>query len=320
MFSLALLGLVARKINWAELGVVLERLQPGWAFAGWATTFLIIAGLILRWRILLAQQGLPVPNATVFALTWGGQFFNSILPGSTGGDVMKIYQLCRLLPDRKAAAVATVVVDRLAALVALLTLALVGFILEPVPLRLLAESGPRWTGARVALLLGGLILASLVMGGVAYRLLRGLSWLERLGRMLLAARTHFVLGPNLVAVCALAFAVHFINFFVVYLFARALGISISYPQILLMMPVVLFLMLLPITINGHGLRELLLIGYFKQMGIVLTGAVTSGVSEIAVALSLLLVSNDLLWSLPGGIWYFLHFRTRGKKRSESNLP
>lgn len=39
-----------------------------------------------------------------------------------------------------------------------------------------------------------------------------------------------------------------------------------------MMPVVLFLVLLPITINGHGLREVLLIGYFTQMGITASGA------------------------------------------------
>ena len=54
----------------------------------------------------------------------------------------------------------------------------------------------------------------------------------------------------------LAFAIHLVNFLVTYLLARALGISITPPsKSLLMMPVVLFLVMLPVTINGHGLRK-----------------------------------------------------------------
>ncbi len=287
---------------------MLARLDLRWAIAGWAISFLIIAGLTLRWRILLAQQGLAVPARTVFALTWGGQFFNSILPGSTGGDVIKIYQLCRLAPERKASAVATIFVDRLAALIALLSLALLGFIFEPVPLKILADEGPGWTAPLVASIVLGLAFIGTLASWFAYYFLRRTSWLGRMQRMLAATKTHLAASPALAMVFLLALTVHLITFTVVYLFARSLGINITYTQIIVMVPVVLFLMLLPITINGHGLREVLLIGYFKHMGIGLSGAGVSGVQEIAVALSLLLVSNDLLWSLPGGIWYFAMFR------------
>ena len=82
---------------------MLTRLHVGWAVAGWALSSLMIVGLAVRWRIFLRQQNIALPFLTIFSLTWAGQFFNSILPGSTGGDVVKIYQLCRLAPDRKAA-------------------------------------------------------------------------------------------------------------------------------------------------------------------------------------------------------------------------
>ena len=117
----------------------------------------------------------------------------------------------------------------------------------------------------------------------------------------------------------LSFAIHITNFSIAYLFARALGISITYLQILLMMPVVLFLVLLPITINGHGLRELLLIGYFTQMGIALSGHPESGAREIAIALSLVLVTNDLLWSIPGGIWYLARFKAPARASDTGRL-
>jgi hypothetical protein len=45
------------------------------------------------------------------------------------------------------------------------------------------------------------------------------------------------------------------------------------------------------------------------MGITLTGHPESGAREIAIAWSLILVANDLLWSLPGGIWYLVRFKS-----------
>ena len=117
-----------RKLDWHGLGEVLGRLQLGWVALGWASTSLLVVGLAARWRIFLKAQGIDLPFATIFSLTWAGQFFNSVLPGSTGGDVIKIYQLCRLAPDRKAAGAATVVVDRLVALSALMLLAGIAFL------------------------------------------------------------------------------------------------------------------------------------------------------------------------------------------------
>lgn len=298
-------------MNWRALGEVLERIELAWAGAGWAATFLIIAGLTLRWRILLSQQGIALPLRTVFSLTWGGQFFNSILPGSTGGDVMKLYQICRIAPDRKAAGVATVFVDRFLALLALLVLAAVGFLLEPLDLGALTGIANDWSGSQLIGLLALVVLAVLIFSWLTARLLRGSRWLDRLRQLWAAARTNFTFGPSLLAVLALAFTLHFLNFLVAYLYARSLGIGVTLAQVSLFMPVVLFLVLLPVTINGHGLREILLIIYFTQMGVNLSGASVAGVREIAVALSLLLISNDLLWSLPGGLWYFATF---GKMR------
>ena len=101
---------------------------------------------------------------------------------------------------------------------------------------------------------------------------------------------------------------HILNFSIVYAFARSLEIGLTYGQVLLMMPVILFIVMIPITINGHGLRELLLIGYFGAMGVAIAGHSDLKVQDTAVALSLLTVGNDLFWSLPGGLWYLLGWR------------
>jgi glycosyltransferase 2 family protein len=309
LISIALVVFVLRKVDWHDLGTILFQLDLRWALAGWALTFGMIVLLALRWRLFLVQQQLGIPFRTVLGLTWAGQFFNSVLPGSTGGDVIKIYQLCRIAPQRKAAAAASVFADRLGALVALVFLAGIGFVLEPAPLRILL--GERLGIFSTVIWSLGLSGFGLVGGWLLWRRLRLTPWAAKLQRLFDAVRACFSPNYRLAVAFSFSFLLHFLNFFVLFLFARSLGISITYGQVLLMMPVILFLVMIPVTINGHGLRELLLMAYFASMGIVIGGHPEMKVQDTAVALSLLAVTNDLLWSLPGGLWYLLAFRTSG---------
>jgi len=307
ILSLALIALVLRKLDWTRLGEVLTRVNVGWAVSGWALSALLIAGLALRWRIFLRQQGIALPFTTILSLTWAGQFFNSVMPGSTGGDVVKIYRICQLAPGRKAAAVATIFVDRLTAFLVLAVLAGVAFVINPAPLGVLL------THSLSTRVMAGWLLASLAVVAAAVwligRFLRSTHWGGRLARTFAAARNHLSFNRGLLAAVLLAAALHLLNILIAYLFARALGISLTYLQVLLIVPVVAFFVMLPVTINGHGLRELLLIAYFTQMGVALSGRSGNGVREIAIAWSLLLVTNDLLWSMPGGVWYLARFKS-----------
>lgn len=306
LFSAALIAFIARKVNWGDLASILSTIDWRWALAGSSLTAAVIAGLALRWKIFLRQQRIELPFQTVLSLTWAGQFFNSVLPGSTGGDVFKIYQLCRQVPDRKAAAAATVFVDRFSALIALLALAGIAFFLEPVPLRAfgLPRVGQRNFMLGIGLLAAGVAATWLLLRRPMFSLVIG-----RVRRTLSAVAESFTLSGEVVLALALAFAIHLLNFLAIYLFGRALDIGITYPQVLLMMPIVLLLVMLPVTVNGHGLRELLLIAYFSQLAVRIHGRTDVGYQDAAVALSVLMVANDLLWSLPGGVKYLTRSRS-----------
>jgi uncharacterized protein (TIRG00374 family) len=306
--SAALIGVVIQKVNWRRLAALIAACDSHWIVAGSILTPILIAGLALRWRIFLAEQRIGAPFRRLFPLTWAGQFFNAVLPGSTGGDVVKIYQLCRLYPEHKAAAAASVVADRLSALIALLAMCAGAFVLDPIPLRAVLS-------ARVAtatLLLWSLGAAALGTGAawLFFRALRLTRIGSRVERTLRALRQNLRFNSGSLSALALAFALHCLNFFITYSFCRALHLTITYPQILLLMPVLLFVVLLPITINGHGLRELLLIAYFKHFGVTIVGEGHTGVQELAVAASLIGVTNELLWSAPGGLCYLLSRRRR----------
>jgi uncharacterized membrane protein YbhN (UPF0104 family) len=274
-----------------------------WILLGSALTPLLILGLASRWRIFILQQRLRLSFARVVSLTWAGQFFNSILPGSTGGDLIKILQLCRFAPDRKAAAAATVFVDRLTAMVALVTMCVVALLIDPIPFRVLLPHGT--TGIKAVFFGLGLTAGGAALAAGSFYALRLTNMGGRIKRTLLAARTNVQCSSGFLIALVTSFSLHLLNFSILYCFFHALHLTITYGQVvLLMMPVVLLIVLLPVTINGHGLRELLLVGYFTHFGVTVAGASGVNVQELAVAASVIAVANDLLWSVPGGILYF----------------
>ncbi|MFN2476112.1 MAG: lysylphosphatidylglycerol synthase transmembrane domain-containing protein [Chthoniobacterales bacterium] len=316
LVSLVLVFFIVRRVDWVRLGAVLDRLDVGLAVQVSGLTLLLIVLLAARWSIFLRQQSICLSFGKVLSLTWAGQFFNTVLPGSTGGDVVKIYQLCRMMPDQRGAAAMSVIVDRLSALIALALL--VGFALAAGPARNLGSIGlslwPSWVSL--------IVLATAIIAIIftVKQMFRSSRWRARSVRAVTLLRTSLRLNWSLVAAVTLAFITHLVNFALFFFFARALGIGITPYQTLLVMPVVLLLVMLPLTINGHGLREVLVIFFFGQLQISLAGNSGIGLRETVIGLSVITVSNDILWSLPGGLWYLFRFRAPRKGQPEYLAP
>jgi uncharacterized membrane protein YbhN (UPF0104 family) len=308
---------VVRKVDWHALTTVLRQIDPRWASLASALTFLMIPLLAFRWQLFLQQQELAVSAKTVFGLAWAGQFFNTMLPGSTGGDVIKIFQLSRLVPQNKAAIAASVLADRITALLALVLLAALGFVIQPIPLHLFW--GDAFSARKAGLWIALAATAFAILAFVIWRIVRTTSLAPRIGRVIAAVRRCFSFNGRLVAAFLSAVALHVLNCTIVFFFARSLGLTLGYGQALQMMPVVLFFVMIPVTINGHGLREVLLIAYFGIMGVSVLGHPELRSKDLAVALSLLVVGNDLIWSLPGGLLYFFTFQRSPAQGEETGV-
>ena len=301
LISFGLLFLVVRKLDWSAVLTNLGGVDWRLLSTASALTVLPVFLLSVRWHLFIRQQGISVSAKNVFLLTWAGQFFNTVLPGSTGGDFVKIFQLCRIAPDRKPGAVASVVVDRLTALAALLVLAAISLFRQPISPLPDGWRVPSWLPAGAA---GSVAAALLVTFFLCHRLPVNLF----LSKFFNALKTSLKPSIPLAAGLALSFVIHLFSFFLFFLFSRALGISLTYSDTLIFLPVLLVLMMLPITVNGHGLRELVLICYFHALHILPDSGPGSGTTEIVISLSILMVANELLWSLPGGIAYMVRFQ------------
>lgn len=88
------------------------------ALAAIATTCMSLQ--FVRWFVLVWALDLPFTLSNAFRLGFVGSFWNTFLPGSVGGDLMKAYIIARDTPGKRAAAVATVVADRLVGLFGLI--------------------------------------------------------------------------------------------------------------------------------------------------------------------------------------------------------
>ena len=127
--SASILGWLAHKIEWAELGHRIQSADPGWialAIVLFGITLFISA---LRWQVLLRVQEIVLKFVPIFQVSMIGQFFNSFLLGTTGGDVARVLYIAQLAPHKKSAAGLSVIFDRVIGLIALivLTLALSSF-------------------------------------------------------------------------------------------------------------------------------------------------------------------------------------------------
>ena len=66
-----------------------------------------------RWWLLLRASNLPQTLIRAFRLTFIGCFFNNVVPGQTGGDLVRAYYIARENKGRKTDSILTVIVDLL---------------------------------------------------------------------------------------------------------------------------------------------------------------------------------------------------------------
>lgn len=85
----------------------------------------VIFGILVvteRWRLLLHVQQIKLNFYNCFQLNLVGQFFNYVVPGGVGGDVVKAYYVVRENKSKKMGAGMSVLLDRVIGLYAMMIL------------------------------------------------------------------------------------------------------------------------------------------------------------------------------------------------------
>jgi hypothetical protein len=246
-----------------------------------------------RWQVLLQIQKLEVPLSRLTSLYFIGTFFNSVLPTGFGGDVVRMYELTKQ-SDQGTESVSTVLVDRLCGFVVLFIMASLAL---PFSYRLIPPLvSAMIVGITVLTLLGvWMALSDGVWSWLSavplVKRLIGMPKVQQFRFSLAAYRTRAISGALL---ASLAFNVLLMVFN--YLIALALGIRISPWYFLIFIPIISFLLTLPVSVSGLGVREGGYVLLFGQAGVP---------SSLAFALSLCVYAAAVATGLIGGLLYAL---------------
>ncbi len=299
--TIAGLSFVLSQIDLGELVQTLLQAHLSWVLVGFGLIMLSLLVRAGRWFVLLQGLGVTVPLPRLIALYFVGSFFNTFLPTSFGGDVMRVVEVTRDVPGEVAAG--TVILDRLSGLLVLFIMALVSLPFRPpdFPAELLALV----VGVSVVGLAGGALLLS---GHLLRRIGRVLpSFFSTVGdgpvaRILSAVNA--VGRPAIVRALLISLVFNIILVLWWWTAGRALDFEIAFAHYLLVIPILSISLLVP-SVGGLGPRELVAPTLFaSQLS-----------SDQAVALSLLVFVLQRLSGLIGGpIYLLMLLRDRGSSR------
>ena len=246
-------------------------------------TALAFAGCFLsayKWQVLLRGLGASVRYGELLRLFFLGLFYNLALPGQVGGEVVKGVRLARMGADGRIAAM-SVLADRATGDSSGYGLALLPWLIA-FGLLLAAASVLFATGRGLAVVAA--LGRRLHLTGKP-RFARLASFLER-GTMPVGSLSSLV-SPLLLS-GLFQMTVTCINLLVCY----ALGVQITFAELLWIVGAVALLQSLPISFAGIGVREGAYIYLLQTQGV----AASTG-----LALSLIIFTMQVLMALTGGL-------------------
>jgi uncharacterized protein (TIRG00374 family) len=290
-----------------------RRADLGWIGAAIALVLVDRALMAWRWLDLLAALSTDTrpPFRSVLRIFFVSTFVGTFLP-SVGGDLYRAYSLSRL-DVRLAESAASVLVDRL---LGVLSIVLLGGVAAAFAPHLAREPAVVWAlvAAGAVCLSAALTIFTDTVAAAVHRLAGVLpqATLERLTRkMIEAVRRYAGHRLELARVLGASVAVQFLRVLQAYCLGRAVGLALPLSVYLVFIPIVLLVMLLPVTINGLGTSQLAFDWLFAPLGV--DPAAT-------VALSLLFVALGIVGNLPGAVLYAAGERPRVDRAARESAP
>jgi uncharacterized protein (TIRG00374 family) len=277
LLSGGLLAFVLRDAGISDIGRLFERSFDRWPALAVAALLpavsLVVAGV--RWRMLLAPHGSRPSLGLLVRAQLVGTFYNMLMPSTVGGDLARGWWISRDVRST-AVSLAVVGVDRVLSIVGAAVLALGALWLLPQ-----SAGGASRTVQTVSVALVGLA-AAVVIRGLFRSEARAGKWsapklLPRardvLGRLRAAFLVNRAQPRQLAGACALSVAVHLIIVLQYVILAKSLGSNAPAWHLAAIIPLVTVVTMIPVTINGIGLRETALAALGAPIGLAAADAV-----------------------------------------------
>lgn len=304
--SLIAVALFVHSVDLSQTLRLFGELDPGWVVLAIGLAALSVIASVAEWGVLLRGTGHQLDWSFLGSWYLRGLFVNQVTPAGVGSDAMRALQVGKTTGHGPM--VASLVASRMAGTLAMSWWALAAAVLARDQLRIPAVAGFA-------------VFAAAMMSAWALALLA-----ERVRRRIPEHRTLFFAAarfihpfthafegyrgrPRIVARSITAgIAAWGLNLFSMLAFSVALHTYVSWTVFALVLPVALLATFIPISANGIGVRE----------GVLVLLLVHDGVAApTATALSLFVDLQMLPFAALGGIVYLIeHVRWRGHRRRQ----
>ena len=294
--SVGLLYVLFSRVDVSRLWSVARQASPAWLAAALCLYGLMILASTWRWRLLLRAQHVQLPYTFLTQSFLVATFFNNFLPSNIGGDVVRITDSARAARS-KTLATMVVLTDRGIGLLGLALMAAIGATL--MHRMAVGPVGPAvlWAGFGI-----GTIVATpaLLIPEAVTKLLQPLrvfhrEWVDARLEKLTDTLTRFKETPGALAGCfAGAVLVQAILVAFYLAIARSMHIPVGFAELAVIVPVSFIVQMIPLSVNGFGVREATFGFYFTRLGLPL---------ESALLVSFMGAALILLFSLSGGVAY-----------------
>lgn len=290
-----LLFLLIWKMSFSEVKNILLSVEYGSSVASVLLVFLAVLLSAYKWGILLAARGWGIHVFTLTKIYFVGLFMNNFLPSSIGGDLMRIYQVGRKINNHTEAA-ASVILERVLATVGLAVPVIIAIIPN---YKLLGNfvNTVFWFFVLCA------VLVYLCVNPAVLRPLKLISWswwqkiILKLGEINGAIQSYRSKQVELIKVIIYSVVFQMTIVFINYFLLRGMGIdNVTVWQCTLMVPIISAVSMIPVSVNGLGVREGAYVILFGKLGMSASQSVT---------LSLLFFTIVTAVSLLGGLIFLV---------------
>lgn len=299
IISILLLYFILRDVNFNDILSAIKEADFLILLLAFSLHFIGLLLSSIRWQILLKAQHIDSKLKFLFKSYLVASFFNHFLPSTVGGDSIRTYDSWKL-GENKEKAFAVVILDRFLGLLTLLLFAVISMILSPH----LSDKIPGIIFWIFLITIGALLIVWFILSpplkyfenlknknkgiiskiaGFIFKIDTAFSqFSDKKGKLFSALGLSFLLQLNVV--------------FYYYLISQSLGLEVAFIDYFLIVPLTIFITMIPISFNGVGLRESALFLFLSQFGVL---------QAEAIAFAWLEYGMLLLLGIIGGIFYTL---------------
>jgi uncharacterized protein (TIRG00374 family) len=313
--SVGLIAFLLSRVDLGSLWGLISGADPWLLLAALGLYLLAITLGCVKWWFLIAPLGMTTPFSALLAFTFEGLFFGNVLPSNLGQDVVRAYDLAAATRRAEDATI-SVLVDRLMGLVAffaaavLVALVLVFMLGSSLELEVIVA----WVLAAFGALLIGLALLfsrRLTQRGAFLFDMPVLSRFRPMAsRVFHALQVYRSSYGVLIRAFLISFVVMLITSVAQYAIARSMGLDIPVVYFFLFNPLIAFVLVVPVSVNGIGLKEAAFVFFYGLVGVA---------QPAALSISLLFHGIIVASSLPGGL-VWLRRRTLAPPNGQSANP